>query len=396
MLISIHLSHKLMKFSFGDEWGELKKFENLPLDDKKIVFYSENENSMIVFESLIDELTDKYNLDICYVTSSKNESVLMKSKNHVKTFYIGDGVIRTKFFLNLKASIMIMTMPDLESFHIKRSKIHPVHYIYMFHSMVSTHLVYRKSAFDNYDTIFCVGEHHLDEIQNTEKYYNLKPKNLIKYGYGHLDNLIQKYSENNIASQFIKNQSTILLAPSWSNNGISETIGEKIIEILLNDFNVIYRPHPMTQKNSEKKLKQIAKMFSQNKNFRLETDIKNFDSFLESDILITDWSGSALEFSFVFKKPVIFIDVPKKINNPEFDKISSVPIEVKIRNEIGKVISANDLSLLDSEIKTLLSQKNKFQEKIIKIRDELIFNINESKEFGAKAIIELLNKKSSP
>jgi YidC/Oxa1 family membrane protein insertase len=385
-----------MKFSFGDEWGELKKFENLPLDDKKIVFYSENENSMIVFESLIDELTDKYNLDICYVTSSKNESVLMKSKNHVKTFYIGDGVIRTKFFLNLKASIMIMTMPDLESFHIKRSKIHPVHYIYMFHSMVSTHLVYRKSAFDNYDTIFCVGEHHLDEIQNTEKYYNLKPKNLIKYGYGHLDNLIQKYSENNIASQFIKNQSTILLAPSWSNNGISETIGEKIIEILLNDFNVIYRPHPMTQKNSEKKLKQIAKMFSQNKNFRLETDIKNFDSFLESDILITDWSGSALEFSFVFKKPVIFIDVPKKINNPEFDKISSVPIEVKIRNEIGKVISANDLSLLDSEIKTLLSQKNKFQEKIIKIRDELIFNINESKEFGAKAIIELLNKKSSP
>ena len=152
----------------------------------------------------------------------------------------------------------------------------------------------------------------------------------------------------------------------------------------------------MTQKNSEKKLKQIAKMFSQNKNFRLETDIKNFDSFLESDILITDWSGSALEFSFVFKKPVIFIDVPKKINNPEFDKISSVPIEVKIRNEIGKVISANDLSLLDSEIKTLLSQKNKFQEKIIKIRDELIFNINESKEFGAKAIIELLNKKSSP
>ena len=396
MLISIHLSHKLMKFSFGDEWGELKKFENLPLDDKKIVFYSENENSMIVFESLIDELTDKYNLDICYATSSKNESVLMKSKNHVKTFYIGDGVIRTKFFLNLKASIMIMTMPDLESFHIKRSKIHPVHYIYMFHSMVSTHLVYRKSAFDNYDTIFCVGEHHLDEIQNTEKYYNLKPKNLIKYGYGHLDNLIQKYSENNIASQFIKNQSTILLAPSWSNNGISETIGEKIIEILLNDFNVIYRPHPMTQKNSEKKLKQIAKMFSQNKNFRLETDIKNFDSFLESDILITDWSGSALEFSFVFKKPVIFIDVPKKINNPEFDKISSVPIEVKIRNEIGKVISANDLSLLDSEIKTLLSQKNKFQEKIIKIRDELIFNINESKEFGAKAIIELLNKKSSP
>ena len=254
MLISIHLSHKLMKFSFGDEWSELKKFENLPLDDKKIVFYSENENSMIVFESLIDELTDKYNLDICYVTSSKNESVLMKSKNHVKTFYIGDGVIRTKFFLNLKASIMIMTMPDLESFHIKRSKIHPVHYIYMFHSMVSTHLVYRKSAFDNYDTIFCVGEHHLDEIQNTEKYYNLKPKNLIKYGYGHLDNLIQKYSENNIASQFIKNQSTILLAPSWSNNGISETIGEKIIEILLNDFNVIYRPHPMTQKNSEKKI----------------------------------------------------------------------------------------------------------------------------------------------
>mgnify|MGYP000524748992 CR=1 FL=1 len=35
-------------------------------------------------------------------------------------------------------------------------------------------------------------------IQCVEKLYNLKPKNLIRYGYGHLDNLLEKYFLDNL------------------------------------------------------------------------------------------------------------------------------------------------------------------------------------------------------
>jgi len=385
-----------MKFSLGSEWNELKKFEGLKQNERDVVFYSENENSMLIFKSLISELTNKHNLNICYVTSSKDESILKKPNNRIKSFFIGDGVVRTKFFLNLKAKILIMTMPDLETFHIKKSKVYPVHYVYLFHSMVSTHLVYRRSAFEHFDSIFCVGNYQLDEIRSTEKLYNLKPKNLIRYGYGHLDNLLEKYSKRILLPKNNENKLHILLAPSWSDDGLFENIGEKVIDILLREgYKVTFRPHPMTQKKSKKKIDRMTEKFSKNESFLLEQNIFNFDSFLFSDIMITDWSGAALEFAFAFEKPVLFIDVPKKINNPEYEKIPQVPIEVSIREKIGKIILPTDLELIPNEIKMLYGQTKELRDKITKIRNELIFNVGESKKDGAEEIIKLLNERES-
>ena len=56
--------------------------------------------------------------------------------------------------------------------------------------MFSIHSYLRKGAIDSYDTIFCVGKHHVNEILETEKIYNLKPKKLVEYGFGRLDTLL--------------------------------------------------------------------------------------------------------------------------------------------------------------------------------------------------------------
>ena len=381
-----------MKFSLGKEWDDLKKFENLTDDEKSIVFYSENEDSSFIFNSLIDELTTKFGINICYVTSSKDESILKRENDKIKTFYIGDGAARTKFFLYLRAKIIIMTMPDLETLHIKRSKIFPVQYVYVFHAMVSTHVVYRKAAFDNFDTIFCVGNYQIEEIRNAEKVYNLKPKNLVKFGYPHLDNLLEKNLNKTLEHD--NKKMNVLLAPSWSNNGIFEKFSEDIIEILLeNNFKVIFRPHPMSQKHSKKKVKEIFKKFSEEDDFSMECNISNFNSFSSSDIMITDWSGSSLEFAFGFEKPILFVDVPKKINNPEFKKINLIPIEVSVREKIGKIISPDKLESIPKELKELILRTDEFQKQIVDIRNESIFNIKESKKYGAETIIELLNTK---
>ena len=62
-----------------------------------------------------------------------------------------------------------MDMPDLETYHIKRSKIHPVHYIYIFHSIFSVHSYLRKGAVDNYDTIFSYNSNKIN-ISNTKSF----------------------------------------------------------------------------------------------------------------------------------------------------------------------------------------------------------------------------------
>tara|TARA_B100001765_G_scaffold214228_1_gene181751 strand:- start:1719 stop:2894 length:1176 start_codon:yes stop_codon:yes gene_type:complete len=387
---------KINRLIFGKGWEELEKFNKLDLDERSIVFYSEDISSFVHFDQIIRELTEEMEYQICYVTSAEDDPILNTQNKKIKAFYIGDSIARTKFFLDLKAKILIMTMPDLETFNIKKSKVYPVHYIYLFHSMVSTHLVYRRSAFEHFDSIFCVGNYQLDEIRRTEKLYNLKPKNLIRYGYGHLDNLLEKYSTRILSPKNNGNKLHVLLAPSWSNASLFEDIAEKVIDILLQEgYKVTFRPHLMTQKKSKKKINEIIEKFSDNESFLLEQNILNFDSFLFSDIMITDWSGAALEFAFAFEKPVLFIDMPKKINNPEYEKIHKVPIEVSIREKIGKIILPTELELIPNEIEILYKQTKELRDKITKIRNELIFNIGESKKDGVKEIIKLLNEKKN-
>ena len=384
---------KINRLIFGKGWEELEKFNKLDLDERSIVFYSEDISSFVHFDQIIRELTEEMEYQICYVTSAEDDPILNTQNKKIKAFYIGDSIARTKFFLNLKAKILIMTMPDLETFNIKKSKVYPVHYVYLFHSMVSTHLVYRRSAFDHFDSIFCVGDYQLDEIRRTEKLYNLKPKNLIRYGYGHLDNLLEKYSTRIPLPKNNGNKLHVLLAPSWSNARLFEDIAEKVIDILLQEgYKVTFRPHLVTQKKSKKKINEIIEKFSDNESFLLEQNILNFDSFLFSDIMITDWSGAALEFAFAFEKPVLFIDIPKKINNPEYEKTQKVPIEVSIREKIGKIILPTELELIPNEIEILYKQTKELRDKITKIRNELIFNIGESEKYGAKEIIKLLNE----
>ena len=380
----------LGKFSFNSELNDLKKFENLDQTEKQIVFYSENQDSMFIFKSLIDELINQ-DITICYVTSSKDDPNLKSSNEKIKTFCIGEGITRTKFFLNLKADILIMTMPDLGTSYVKRSKVYPVHYVYMFHAIASTHLVYKKNAFDNYDSILCVGNFQIDEIRSREKLYKLDAKNLIETGYSHLDNLMKKYSTNKQIP--INDPIQVLIAPSWSDDGLFETAIEKNISILLDSgFKVTLRPHPMTQKKSEKKINFLNQKFSSNSNFILEKNIPNFDSFMKSDIMITDWSGAAIEYAFTLERPVLYIDVPKKIHNPDYEKLPQIPLEISIRDKIGEIISLSDMEVLPEKIQILCQNPDIIKSKIQKIRGELIGNLGNSSKFEAEFILKLKNQ----
>ena len=148
----------------------------------------------------------------------------------------------------------------------------------------------------------------------------------------------------------------------------------------------------MTQKKSKKKISYLDKKFSSNPNFILEQDITNFDSFSESDVMISDWSGVALEFAFTFERPILYVDVPKKMHNPDFTDIPHVPIEESIRNKIGIIISTSDIESIPKKIERLCKESELMKDQIKRIRDETIFNIGKSNKIGANQIIEILNQ----
>ena len=260
--------------------------------------------------------------------------------------------------------------------------------------ITSTHLVYRINAFDNYDLILCTGNYQIQEIQERESKYNLKSKKLIKCGYGRLDDLIIEYKNWKRKSESVIKTKQVLIAPSWGENGLIETIGDKVVNELLElNYKVILRPHPMTVKKFPKKVQKIKEKYNNNKNFYLEEDIRTFDSFYSSDCVISDWSGVALEYAFTTKKPVLFIDVPTKMRNLEYEKISLVPLEVRIRNQIGDIISPDNISELGNKIELIIKNQQQYVEKIENIHQELIFNIQHSGNIAAKEILKLINYK---
>ena len=388
---------KITKSVFGNERKELEKFNRLDLDERSIVFYSEDVSSFVYFEQIIHELTEKMGYQICYVTSSKDDPILTGKNKRIKAFYIGLGAIRTKFFMELKAKVLVMTMPSLETYFIKRSRVYPVHYVYVFHSIASSHTIYRKGAFDHFDSIFCAGSHHIKEIKATEQLYNLNHKNLVMCGYGLLDRLQKSKPVQNQEMHTKDGRKKILVAPSWGKKGLLETKGLELVKILLNaDYNVTVRPHPMTVRKWPKIVNAIKNEFKDNSNFEMETDVSSFESLYSTYGLISDWSGIGFEYAFVCERPVIYVDVPHKNNNPDYNKIPCEPLESSIRHLIGKIISQNELESIPKIIESTYENIDHFKTKVQEIRNETVFNLGQSGMKGAQEIDKILHEEKKP
>ena len=384
---------KFPKISFGEEWNNLKKFENLSDFERSIVFYAENEASMNHFRTLIFELTERMNFQICYITSVKNDQILSSKNKNILSFYIGEGTARTKFFLTLRAKILVMDMPDLDRYHIKRSKAYPVHYIYLFHSMFSIHSYLRKGALDNYDTIFCVGPHHVNELRTTEKLYGLKPKTIINYGFGRLDTLLQE--KEKFAKPDSNLKDLILITPSYGDENLLEKCGIELIDTLLkSDFRVLLRPHFRTLRDSKELIDSIKNKFGKNPSFIFEDGVIPPEYFHNSICMISDWSGISMEYAFTFERSVIFIDVPKKILNPNADDLPLEPIEISIRKKIGHIVSTNNIREIPNIINNLNNNTEDFKEQLKLIRQNTVFNISTSSKIGANYIEKLIQNDS--
>ena len=370
-------------------WSNLIKLNNLTLNMKRIIFYVEDASDWAHLNPIINALKIRKQ-SVVRITSDPRDKLL----EHQNVFYIGFGSARTFLFRTLVAKSLVMTLPDLGSFHLKRS-IHPVHYFYVFHSIVSTHRIYREHAFNAYDTILCVGEHHIKEIKKTEKVYGLSKKNIEKHGYGRLDTLISEKNKKKFLDKKIKTLPRILIAPSWGESSIVNQLLNKLIEILIMaNFNVTVRLHPMTERHYPKLSNNLKKKYEGSGNFFFDSDIASVDSLLESDIIISEWSGAAIEYAFATERPVIFIDNKIKINNLNWKKIDLPCLEETIRNEIGIIVSKKELESIPSIINELLSNNiNIWSNKIRNIRNNTVFNIGTSGKIGAEIIFKTLGLK---
>ena len=351
------------------------EFNKLSIDWKQNVFFSENSSYSVHFEELIKKFyRDKRK--ICFLTSDLNDLIFNYKSETIKVFYISPNLGQIILLNYIKCKRLIMTMPDLENFHIKKSK-NCEKYFYFFHSSFSTNMIYRNKAFFAYAEICCVGNHHVNEINEYIEKFKLKKKILIEGGYFKIDKLRQfKKIEDK------EKNNKILIAPSWAEKNIITDCCIELINVLINNnYEVILRPHIESLKRNKNKILQIEKFFKNNKNFNVEKENFSFNSLSECDYLITDWSGISIEFAFAFEKPVLFVDTAKKIMNKNFNDLSLKPIEDDIRDKIGIIINPLNISEIIEALKILKDKKNFYKNEIILQRNLYLFNFKKSVQY---------------
>ena len=364
-------------------------FKNRMLPMEDIVFFSESNAYKPFLFPLIEDLL-KSNIRIVYLTTDPEDSILLNPPMNLKTYLIVNSFFLALTFIFLKARIFITTMPDLNKFHLKRS-IYPVHYVYIQHSLCSTHMIYREGAFDHYDSILCAGKHHYNEIREWELNNNLAPKNLYHHGYIPIDEIV-KYKKNFIRSD--NKLINILVAPSWGKNGLISLGAEELLKNLLDGgYKVTLRLHPQSFNTSKQQVKNLKNNFLKLNNFIFDKDNSLYDVLYNTDVLITDWSGIALEFFFGFDKNIIFIDTPKKINNKRYKELKNIPVEIKIRKQIGTVIDFNEVNNIKNIVDKIINNKNNQNYDKEKLRDSYIFNFKKSVKEGTKIIKNIYSQK---
>jgi len=360
-----------------------RAYKKLPKSFKEIVFYSESFQDWHHLKPLLSGLLNQ-KMTVTYVTSDEEDPGLLKQSLNYRSIYIGKGFFRILFFQYLKAKLFILTMMDLDNFELKRS-IHPVHYVYLFHTLGSTHMVDQEESYDHYDTIFCAGPHQKNEIEKREAIKKIRKKNLIQYGYPRLEKLVQ------IRSKADEKGKVVLLAPTWGNESLINTIGEDVCaKIIESGFKLILRPHHETLKRTPEVISQIENRYKNNQSFKLVTEMSDTDSLLSSDILICDWSGTAIEYALGLEKPVIFIDTPPRVRNPNWEELKSEPLEMSIREKVGQIISPTKLNDLSSAITQLLRNDQTFPDQMKSLRKEFVYNLGLSEIVGPEEIKKLL------
>ncbi len=360
---------------------------------KRLVFYSEGSGFYKYFAGFIDYILEHSNLVIHYVTSDYHDRIFQHPNPRIESYYIGPLAL-IQFMMRMDADLVAMTTPDLESFHIKRSLVRKdVEYVYIDHGMASFHLMYRKGALDHFDTIFCYGPNNMEEVRETEKLYGLPAKRLVKTGFPLLDSMLREVRELGE----IRNQPRIILvAPSWQKDNILESCLEETLDPLLDTgYRIIVRPHPEFVKRFPAKIKAIQDRYADQPADRLEiqTDFSSNETVYTADLVITDWSSIAQEFSYATKKPSLFINTPMKILNPEYDRIPLVPLDISLRDQIGISVDPGQLDRLPGLVETLFREKDRYGEQIRTVVSRNIFDVGDGARGGGDYIIQRLEKK---
>jgi hypothetical protein len=353
--------------------------------DLDIVIYSEGGKYWSLFKPLLQELSNYENLKIGYYTYDNSDKALDFQANNLITKSFGSELKATIAMNNLEAKLVVMTTPQLNIMRLLRSpKVK--HYSHLIHAPTDA-LLYRKFAFDYFDSVLCSGSHQIESIRVLEKSRGLAQKLLLETGLLYYDSMLE---EKNSFSNINRDKKTILIAPTWGSISMFTKFGFAIFEPFLDGkYNIIFRPHPQLYISQKKLIDEIERRLAPYSDFvSIDRASSGAKSMHISDIMISDVSGIIFDYFFIYQKPILLVGSRVDIGGLEGEFVSRDVWEVTVFDKIATIIDDKDLSRLSLIVdKSLNNSKNIDYEKFI---SESIFNFGKSSKVCAKQLIDIL------
>lgn len=370
------------------EKNDYKRFLNVL--NKKIVVYSEKNGFYKYYKNIIEEIIRRTNIVIHYITNDPQDEVFQMESDQFKPYYIGENRMIV-LMMKMETDIMLMTTPDLENFQLKRSYVKKdIEYVYVPHDVNSANLTFHSNALDHFDTIFTSGFKNKEEIKEREEIFGLPSKNLVEWGSGVIDNMTLNY-EQMVQEEDQSEKKTILIAPSWQKDNILDSCIEEMLEQLVHtEYRIIVRPHPQYVRHFEARIDALAEKFKADK-VEFQKDFSSNKTVYMADLLITDWSSIAFEYAFSTLKPVLFINTPMKVVNPEYKELQTVPIDIELRDKIGISLATDAIQdKIVGAVDKLLFDKQFDRDAMKKLKEQYIYHNSESGKTGAAYLINSL------
>ncbi len=385
-------SDKKKKISPEDRKREKQDYKRFfSVVNKHLVFYSESSGFYKYYKGIIEYLLKKTNISIHYITSDPNDIVFKIAEENpkLKPYYIGENKLIT-LMMKMDADVVVMTMPDIENFHIKRSYVrNDIEYVYVYHGVGSGNLTMRRGSTDHYDTILCAGKNQREEEEQISEFYGLNRK-LVDFGYPLIDEMRADYASR---EHEVHTRKRILIAPSWQKDNIVDICLEELLAVIDKDkYEIIVRPHPQ-EVRLKKEYMDTLKAKYEPMGIEIQTDFSSNNPVLTADILITDWSDICWEYSYTTLRPVLFINTPMKVMNPEWENIKSVPVNISLRDVIGKSIETDQIRDINTFIGDMLDHYDDYTAQIDRVVHEYIYNLDASAQVGGDYIITAIQEK---
>lgn len=361
--------------------------------NKHIVFYSESSGFYKYFENIIAELLRCTNVVIHYVTSDPADQIftIAQTQPRIRPYYIGEKKLIT-LFIRMDADIVVMTVPDLETYHLKRSRARKdVEYVYVFHGMFTGLSTLRAGALDHFDTLLTPAPGFDGEMHAWNEQHNLPDQRMVPCGYGVIDNMAAQYDRMEKTENPVKK---ILIAPSWQPDNVMELSLHDLAEPLLAaGYDITVRPHPQYLRRFPGKMEALIEESKRydSERFRFQMGFSSNETVFASDLLVTDWSNIGYEFALATKKPVLFVNTPRKMVNDEWteEDIRKYSTDAAIRDIIGVALEPSDVREKAGEtVQMLLEKRADYAEIIENVRRTRLYHFGESGQYGAQYLID--------